>query len=379
MDGIYLDNSATTKVCPEAAEKALALMTGCYGNPSSLHSMGMDAQREVSAARRTIAEALQAKPEEIFFTSGGTEANNLAIFGAAAARKRAGNHIVTTAMEHPSVLGCMAELEKQGYAVTYLAPDGQGRISPEQIAAAISPETVLVSIMLVNNEVGSIFPVEAAAKAIARQKAPALLHVDAVQGFGKLPIRPRRMGIDLLSMSGHKLHAPKGVGALYVASGVRLLPRTFGGGQEKHLRPGTEAVPLIGAFGAAVRALPDYEQGLSAMRALQQEARERLGAIPGVTFHSPEDGLPYLLSFSTGSIRSETMLHFLSGKGIFVSSGSACAKGAASHVLTAMKLPPAQSQTALRVSFSRWNQPADVQALAQAIEEGMDTLAGIRG
>ena len=375
MNHIYLDNSATTQVCREAADKALELMTQQYGNPSSLHALGFGAEQELSAARQAIADALQAKSEEIFFTSGGTEANNLAIFGAVEAKKRFGKHIVTTQIEHPSVLGCMAQLEKQGYSVTYLEPDTQGKISAQQVADAIGSETILVSMMLVNNEVGTILPVEAAAKAISRKKAPALLHVDAVQGFGKISIKPKRMRIDLLSVSSHKIHGPKGVGALYLADGVRILPRLFGGGQEKGLRPGTEALPLIGAFGAAVRALPRPEEGLAAMQDLADYCREKLEGIPGVVVNSPADSLPYLIHFSTHSVRSETMLHFLSAKGIFVSSGSACSKAKASHVLTAMKLPRAGIHTALRVSFSRWNQRSDIDQLIDALQEGMETLA----
>lgn len=375
MERIYLDNSATTQVCPQAIEKAVELMGHGYGNPSSLHAMGFAAEQELTSARRKIAAILQAKPEEIVFTSGGTESNNIAIFGAAAARKRQGNHIITTAIEHPSVLGCMEELEKQGFTVTYLPPDSQGRIAPEQIAQAIREDTILISLMLVNNEVGTILPVAEAAKLIARNRIPALLHVDAVQGFGKLPIHPKRMGINLLSMSGHKLHAPKGVGALYVGQGVRILPHTFGGGQEKKLRPGTQPLPLIGAFGRAAEMLPPPAQTLTEIQKLSDACREQLLKIPGVTVHSPPDALPYVLSFSTNSVRSETMLHFLSEKGIFVSSGSACAKGKTSHVLTAMNLPRAALLTSLRVSFSRFTTPAEVDTFLSVLQDGIQTLA----
>lgn len=375
MNHIYLDNSATTQVCPQAVDKAVELMARQYGNPSSLHALGFAAEQELSAARKQTAALLGAKPEEIFFTSGGTESNNLAIFGAAAARKRLGTHIVTSAIEHPSVLGCMGQLQKQGFSVTYLAPDSQGRIAPEQIAEAVREDTVLVSLMLVNNEVGTIQPVADAAKIIARKRIPALLHVDAVQAFGKLPIHPKRMGIDLLSVSGHKLHAPKGVGALYVADGVRILPHIFGGGQEKNLRPGTQPLPLIGAFAKAIEILPPPAQALPEIQKLADGCRQKLLAIPGVTVHSPPDALPYVLSFSTNSVRSETMLHFLSEKGIFVSSGSACSKGKASHVLTAMQLPRAALLTSLRVSVSRFNTPAEIDAFLAALQEGLDTLS----
>ncbi len=374
MNHIYLDNSATTQVCPQAMEKAVELMTRVYGNPSSLHAMGFAAEQELTLARKQTASLLHAKPEEIFFTSGGTESNNLAIFGAAAARKRLGTHIVTSAIEHPSVLGCMEQLQKQGFSVTCLAPDSQGRISPQQLAEAINDETILVSLMLVNNEVGTIQPVADAAKIISRSHAPALLHVDAVQAFGKLPIHPARMGIDLLSISGHKLHAPKGVGALYVRSGVRILPHTFGGGQEKNLRPGTQPLPLIAAFAKAIETLPAPEQSLPDMQKLCDTCRQTLLSIPGITIHSPEDALPYVLSFSVPSVRSETMLHFLSEKGIFLSSGSACAKGKTSHVLTAMKLPRPALLTSLRVSFSRLNTLSEIEIFASALQEGLHTL-----
>lgn len=375
MNHIYLDNSATTQVCPEAVAKAAELMSHAYGNPSSLHAMGFAAEQELTSARKQIASRLKAAPEEIFFTSGGTEANNLALFGAAAARRRLGSHIVTSAIEHPSVLGCMQQLETQGFSVTYLQPDSQGRISPEQLEEAVTEETILVSLMLVNNEVGTVQPVADAAKAIARAHAPALLHVDAVQAFGKLPVYPGRMGIDLLSVSGHKLHAPKGVGALYVKKGVRILPHLFGGGQEKKLRPGTQPLPLIGAFAKAVEVLPEPAQALPDIQLLCDTCREKLLALTGVTLNSPADSLPYLLNFSLNSVRSETMLHFLSEQGIFVSSGSACAKGKTSHVLTAMRLPRAALLTSLRVSFSRLNTLPEIDILIRALQKGLHTLA----
>ena len=372
---IYLDNSATTRVCREAAEKAMALMTDCYGNPSSIHQMGFAAEQEMTAAREAVAKALGVQGGEITFTSGGTEANNLAIFGGVEAKKRSGNKIVTTAVEHPSVLRCMEQLEQQGYEVVYLQPDKTGRISEEELAAAIDEKTILVSIMLVNNEVGAIQPVEAAAKAIAAKKAPSLLHVDAVQAFGKLPVKPKRMKIDLLSVSGHKIHGPKGVGALYVKDGVRLRPQLLGGGQEKGLRSGTESMAMIGAFGAAVNALPSPSDALPNMQELHDYCREKLSAIDGVVFNSPADALPYIVNFSTMSVRSETMIHFLSAQNIFVSGGSACSGGKESHVLTAMEVGRAAVRSSIRVSFSRYSTKADVDALAAAVAQGMKTLA----
>ncbi|HIY27575.1 MAG TPA: cysteine desulfurase [Firmicutes bacterium] len=374
MREIYLDNSATTRVCPEAAEKALELMTQCYGNPSSLHALGFRAEQALSQARQAVAKLLSAQPEEITFTSGGTESNNLAIFGGAFARRHVGRRIVTTQIEHPSVLEPMAQLEKEGWEIVRLAPDAFGRISPQQIEEAITPDTALVSIMAVNNEIGSILPVEAAARVIRRNKYRTLLHVDAVQAFGKLPLIPGKTGIDLLTVSAHKIHGPKGAGALYIRKGVHIPARTFGGGQERNLRSGTEALPAWCAFGAAVKALPPLREEEASIRALWEDARQRLSAIPGVVLQSPLEGLPYILNFSCGGVKAETMLHFLEERGIYVSSGSACAKGKPSHVLEAMHLPRAQALSSIRVSFSRENCPEDVVALADAVQEGMETL-----
>ena len=374
----YLDNSATTQVLRPVAERALELMVEEYGNPSSLHTRGFRARQRVEEARALVAQRLGAQAEEITFTSGGTEANNLALFGAAQARKRLGNKIVTTAAEHDSVLNPCRELEKQGFDVVYVKPDSSGRLPPDALAAAIDQNTILVSCMLVNNETGAIFPVEEAARAIRRSKAPALLHVDAVQAFGKLPFTVKKLGADLLTLSGHKLHAPKGVGALYVKKGARLLPRTLGGGQERGLRSGTESVPLISALGEAVRLLPPAGEALEHIQKLNSLLRQELAHLPGVVLHSPEDALPYVLNFSAGQVRGETMLHFLAQRGVYVSSGSACGKAKPSHVLEAMGLHREQVQSALRVSFSRFSTQEDVDALAEGLKLGLKALAQSR-
>ncbi|WP_312695029.1 cysteine desulfurase family protein [Caproiciproducens sp.] len=374
MGEIYLDNSSTTMVCREAADKVMEMMTENYGNPSSLHTKGFYAEQELTAARQEIAAVLGVQQEEIYFTSGGTESNNLALFGAAHAMSRRGNHIVTTMIEHPSVINVMKQLEKEGFSVTYLKPDGCGKIRTEQVFRAVTPRTVLVSMMCVNNEVGSILPLEAVSAAIAAAKAPALFHVDAVQAFGKMPIKPGRLKIDLLSMSAHKIHGPKGVGALYLRKGIHIVPRTYGGGQEKDIRPGTESAPLIAGFGAAVKALPETGFQLEAMANLSAYCRERLRGIDGVILNSPDDALPYIVNFSTGGVRAETMLHYLAGKEIYVSSGSACSKGKASHVLTAMGLPRERIASSLRLSFSRYNTAGDIDRLADALEEGLARL-----
>ena len=378
MEEIYLDNSATTRVCEKSAEKVLELMTQCYGNPSSLHKKGLEAQREVAHARQAVAVSLGAQPREIIFTSGGTEANNLAVLGGAAAGRRRGKRIVTTAIEHPSVLEPMRQLEKEGFEVVFLTPDTDGRVPEEAVLKAVTGDTILISVMAVNNELGSIQPIEVLKKAVKRAGAPALVHVDGVQAYGKLPLRPEKLGIDLLTVSGHKIHGPKGVGVLYVSKNARILPRTFGGGQERELRPGTEAAPLIAGLGAAVEELPDWRQAYSRMEKLRDYTLQKLSGLEGVEVNSPVEGLPYLLNFSALGIRSETMLHFLAQRGIYVSSGSACAKGKQSHVLKAAGLPDSRISSAIRVSFSRENTERDADALAEGVREGLACLARAR-
>ena len=374
MSEVYFDNSSTTRVCRAAAEKVMEMMTENYGNPSSLHSLGFRAERAMDEARAAVASRLGAEKEEIYFTSGGTESNNIALFGAAHALRRRGNHIVTTRIEHPSVLNVMKRLEQEGYAVTYLKPDSFGRVTAEQIRGAVNEKTILISLMCVNNEVGSILPVEAAAQAVRAAGAPALVHVDAVQAFGKLPLSPRRAGVDLLSVSAHKIHGPKGAGALYVRRGVHLEPHVFGGGQEKNVRPGTEAMPLIAGFGAAVGALPDVSAELREIGGLNAYCREILQKTEGIVLNSAPDALPYILNLSVLGVRAETMLHFLSDRGIYVSSGSACAKGRESHVLSAMGLPRERIASALRLSFSRYNTKEEIDVFAGALREGLSTL-----
>ena len=378
MEEIYLDNSATTRVCEKSAEKVLELMTQCYGNPSSLHKKGLEAQREVAHARQAVAVSLSAQPREIIFTSGGTEANNLAVLGGAAAGRRRGKRIVTTAIEHPSVLEPMRQLEKEGFEVVFLTPDADGRVPEEAVLKAVTGDTILISVMAVNNELGSIQPIEVLKKAVKRAGALALVHVDGVQAYGKLPLRPEKLGIDLLTVSGHKIHGPKGVGALYVSKNARILPRTFGGGQERELRPGTEAAPLIAGLGAAVEELPDWRQAYSRMEKLRDYTLQKLSGLEGVEVNSPVEGFPYLLNFSALGIRSETMLHFLAQRGIYVSSGSACAKGKQSHVLKAAGLPDSRISSAIRVSFSRENTERDADALAEGVREGLACLARAR-
>ncbi len=375
MAEIYLDNSATTRVCRVAADKAYDLMVNIYGNPSSLHTLGFRAEQEMTAARRAVAKLLGAQPEELYFTSGGTEANNLAVLGSVAAHPHGGRHVVTTAVEHSSVAAACDLLEKQGYEVTRLTPGSDGSITVGQITEVCRPDTVLVAVMLVNNETGARFPLEKAVPAIRRIAPKAHIHCDAVQAAGKMPLQADRWGFDSLSASAHKLHGPKGCGVLYLRRGARVLPRNVGGKQEGGIRCGTEAAPLIAAFGAAVEQLPPYPAQLAHYTALRQQLLEGLARIPDVRLHLPEGGVPHILHFSVPGLRSETMLHFLAQRQIYVSSGSACAKGAKSPVLTAMGLPAEEIDSALRVSMDMSNTTEDITLFLQALEEATRVLA----
>lgn len=381
---IYLDNSATTRVCEEAAQKVLDVMLNHYGNPSSLHSMGLDAELIVTGARENIATTLHCKPSEIIFTSCGTEANNLAIFSAANTLRRRGNRIVTTKLEHPSVQNVMHELEKSGFEVIYLSPDTDGIIKADELAAAITPDTILVSMMLVNNETGAIQPIEAVKKAVIKAHSPALIHCDAVQAFCKIPLRPDKLGVDLLTISSHKIHGPKGAGALYVRNGVRLLPMLFGGGQEKGIRSGTESVPAIAGFGKAAQiAFEKLDETSRLTRSLRDYCIEQFKEMPYVVINAPALALavssldmyaPHIMNISVLGIRSETMLHYLESEDIYVSSGSACSKGAKSHVLAAMSLPDKNIDSALRISFSRFNTLDEAKILIEAVFRGAARL-----
>ena len=370
----YLDNSATTAVSPSAAEKAFKVMTEIYGNPSSLHTKGIEAEKELEQARKALAERLGAQHEEIFFTSGGTEANNLAVFGAAEAKKRSGKRIVVSSAEHSSVLEAAKHLEQNGWDVVYITPCADGTISPDDVAEQVDKNTTLVSVMYVNNETGAINPVDEIFE-LARLKNPDIIcHTDAVQAFGKLEIKAKKLGADLISVSGHKVFAPKGVGAIYIKRGVRLVSRQFGGEQEKKVRPGTEPLPLIAAFGEACAEF-DIKENYRLVSELKNYAVQRLSEIDGVLFNSPENALPYVLNITAGRVRSETMLHFLEDREVYVSSGSACAKGKPSHVLSAMGIDKKRADSALRISFSKHNTKEDIDALCEGIHEGLKTLA----
>ena len=367
----YLDNSATTKPDKAVADKIYEMLTVNFGNPSSFHKEGLNANLELRAAREKIANALSCESEEIYFTSGGTEANNLAILGAAEAGKRKGKRIVTTAIEHESVLQSVDELEKQGFEVIRLMPDKQGRITEQQVFDAVNSDTTLVSMMYVNNEVGSIMPVKSIKKAVKRANAPALIHIDCVQAFGKLEVKPSKLGADLVTVTAHKIHGPKGVGALYLKKGTRILPRVFGGEQEKKLRPGTEAIPLIAGFGVAADLIPDLKKQSEKIKEINTYAREGVLTVPGVKINSGDDASDYIINlFVPTFMTSQTVVQHLSSKyGVYVSNGSACAKGKRSHVLTAMKLDDKIIEKSIRVSFSRTTTKGDIDEFVNAIKE----------
>lgn len=370
----YLDNSATTAVSKAAADTAYRVMTEAYGNPSSLHSKGMEAEAELNRARKAVASKLKVSGEEVFFTSGGTEANNLALFGAAYANVRTRKKIIISTVEHSSITEAAKRLEDEGFEVVRISPRSDGTIHADDVAAAADTNTALVSVMLVNNETGAVMPVADIFAAVKEKDEKILCHTDAVQAFGKLGIKAKALNADLISVSGHKVHAPKGVGALYIKKGVRLVARQYGGEQEKKLRPGTENLPAIAALGAACDEFDiegNYEKALD----LNAYAKEKLLPIDGVELNSPENALPYVLNISAGRVRSETMLHFLEERDVFVSSGSACAKGKPSHVLSALGLGRERADSALRISFSKHNTKADIDALCEGIALGLKVLA----
>lgn len=364
---VYLDNSATTRPCEAAINNISSALVSEWGNPSSLHDMGFKAQMLVDNTRKTVAATLKCREDEIYFAGSGTEGNNTAIFGAAYSRQKRGKRIITTSIEHPSVLEPFKKLENEGFEVIYLKPQENGVISLEDLKNAINKNTILVSIMLVNNETGAIQPVKAAAQIIKEVGAPALLHCDGVQAFGKMPINLGDLGVDLFTASGHKIHGPKGIGVLYIKKGVTIKPLIVGGGQEKNMRSGTESVPLIYGLKGAVESLGNIPEKLKTQKELWNYAKETLLDTGLITINSADDVLPYILNVSVEGYRSETLLHFLEAQGVYVSSGSACAKGEGSYVLREMGLARNRVDSALRISFCRDNTKEDVDALKAAI------------
>lgn len=375
---VYLDNSSTTLPCDEAIKEINSALSRDFGNPSSLHTLGFNAEKRVTSARQAVADMLCAIPDEIYFTSGGTEGNNTALSGAAYARRKRGNRIVTTAIEHPSVLEVVKRLESEGFEVIRIKPAPDGTISEEDIFAAVNDKTILVSIMLVNNETGAILPVSAARRAIDKAGAPAILHCDAVQAFGKMPINAKTLGADIITASAHKIHGPKGAGFIYIKKGITVKPLLLGGGQEKGFRSGTEPVPAICGLFGAINAIGNINENLKKVTELRDYAVAQLSDIKGVTVNSPTGALPYVLNFSVVGFRSETLLHFLEREGVYVSSGSACAKGEPSYVLSAAGLPRERTDSALRVSFSRFNTKSDVDRLCEILTLATASLRRVK-
>ena len=381
----YFDNSATTAPCCEAVNAVADAMTRCWGNPSSLHRQGNLAKELLDSSRESVAKALSCAPEEIFFTSGGTESNNLALKGAAYQMRRMGRRIVSTSIEHPSVDETLNRLEAEGFEVIKLKVDSYGRINERELYSAVNSNTILITMMLVNNEVGTIMPVQAAKRAAMMARSPALIHCDAVQAFGKMPIKPALLGVDLMTISSHKIHGPKGVGALYIRKGVKIKPVTTGGEQEQQknnnnlsIRPGTEAMPAIAGFAAAARALPAPKRELEHITMLRDYMVSKLTELDGVVVNSPPDALPYVTNVSVIGIKSVPMLNFLSDRGICVSSGSACSKGKKSHVLLQMGLDRKRLDSPLRISFSRFTTVQEIDALITGIAEGKKVIRAIK-
>ena len=369
----YFDNSATTFVC-ENAKSAMLEACDIGGNPSSLHKLGTVACDMINSAREKIASSIGAQMQEIYFTSGGTEANNMAIIGAVKALHRRGKKIVTTAFEHSSVLATMKQLETDGFTVVYLSPDESGTVPISAFLDAIDENTILVSCMSVNNETGAFLPIDKIKKAIKAKNSPAYFHCDLTQSYLKYPINLRKIEADLISFSAHKIHGPKGVGALYIKKGVRILPRTFGGEQENALRPGTEPTILISGFGAAVESFGNPNENAEIVRKIKNYIIDKLKGFDDIVINSPENSSDYILSLAVIGIRSETMLHFLEEKGVFISSGSACAKGKPSHVLTSLKFDKRRADSTIRISFSKFNTINQADLLINGILDARDSL-----
>ncbi len=375
----YFDNSASTKVLEPVKEIVIKTMMEDYGNPSARHKKGLDAERYIKEAAETIAGTLKVAAKEIVFTSGGSESNNMAIIETAMANKRAGNHIISTGIEHASVYNPLAYLEEQGFRVTYLSVDRQGHINLEELEEAICPETILVSIMYVNNEIGAIEPVEAISKIIKKKNPDILFHVDAIQAYGKLLIRPKSQGIDLLSVSAHKIHGPKGIGFLFIDKRVKIRPMIYGGGQQRGMRSGTENVPGVAGLSAAANFMyTNHREKIRAITEIKDYLIDRLSEIDGVTINSLKGELsaPQIVSASFSGIRSEVLLHALEEKEIYVSSGSACSSNhpAVSGTLKGIGIKPELLDSTLRFSFGVFNTREEVDYCIQTLKELLPVL-----
>ena len=369
---IYLDNSATTKPCAEAIEAMTSALTENWANPSALYGFGIDIARKLKDARTAVAKAMGAEPDRVFFTSGGTEADNWAIFSTAKRFGKKNKHIVTTAIEHHAVLNCMKDLESQGFEVTYLQPDDLGNITLESLKAALRKDTFLVSIMMVNNEVGSVMPIDKMAKLTHKLCPDAIFHTDAVQGFLKVPFSAKTLGADLITVSSHKIHGPKGAGALYISPRIKSFPAFIvGGGQEGNYRSGTEATPAIFGFAAAAAAgAATFQEDIIREKALLHTLVEQLAPLTAVKINGAHDA-PHILSLSIPGVPTQNSINVLQDAGIFVSAGSACAKGHRSHTLTAMNLSPERMDSSFRVSLSRNTTQKELDKLVDVINNGI--------
>ena len=379
---IYLDNSATTKPYQEVVDKMVLALTTQYGNPSSIYKKGIEVEREIKEIRRNIARSLGAKETEIYFTSGGTECNNTIIRSVAKLNKKTKNHIISTVIEHPSFLNTLKYLEADGFEVTYLPVGKDGKISLEDLKNAIKKETILVSVMHVNNEIGTIQPIEEIGKYLKSLDEKVYFHVDGVQSYAKIKFRPSRYNIDFMSVSGHKLHGPKGIGFMYVKENNRIKPLLTGGGQEIGIRSGTENVPGIYGIGEAVRILnQDLEGTIDKIRGLRDLLKEEILAnIDNVKINSPEDGVCHVLNVSFRGVRGEVLLHYLEQKEIYVSTGSACSsKKKGSHVLNAIGLTPDEIEGAIRFSLSDLNTKEEIMKTVEVLKESVSDLRMIIG
>ena len=372
---IYLDNAATTRVCPEAADMAYRVMTEQFGNPSSTHARGREAKKLLDSARRELALCLGCRPGEVVFTSCGSEADNWAILSGARAASARGGHVISSQAEHDAVRRALDELERRGWEDTRLAPDETGAVPVSAVLDALRPETKLVSLMLVNNETGAVTDIAGVSRALKKAGSQALLHCDAVQGFMKLPFTAKSLGADLVSVSGHKIHAPKGIGALYIRAGLHLAPLIVGGSQEEGRRAGTEAMPNICAFGEAARLARELmAESSRRMAALRESTAERLLAEnPGLVVIG--GGAPHILCISLPGYRSEVLMNFLEARSVSLSRSSACKKGGRSHVLEAMRLPAPVIDGALRLGLSRYTTAAELDAFCAFLREARESLA----
>ena len=371
---IYLDNSATTKPYNEVVEEMVKALTTEYGNPSSLHKKGIEVDRKIKEIRQNIARTLGTKDKEIFFTSGGTESNNTIIRGVAYNFRKIKNHIISTVIEHPSVLNTLADLEKEGFEITLLEVDESGKINIEDLKKAIKPSTILISTMHVNNEVGSIQPIEEIGKYLKTLDEKIYFHVDCVQSYTKIKFRPSRYNIDFMTVSGHKFHGPKGIGFMYIKENSKLKPIITGGGQESSVRSGTENVPGIYGLGKAIEIMnKDLDSKIENLKNLLKE--KILKNIDGVKINSPEDGVCHILNVSFENIRGEVLLHFLEQKNIYVSTGSACSsKKKGSHVLNAIKLTPDEIEGAIRFSLSDFNTEEEILETVKVLKDSINDL-----